>query len=160
MSARPEMRPQARMRRRSASRICLLACWLIAAMSGVADAQSTPDYEALRVAPFADTPDAIVLEMLKLAHVGPGDYVIDLGSGDGRLVITAVKDFRARAGIGVDIDDKLVAYANASAAAAGVADRVSFARGDLFDADVRAATVVTVYLFPAIMKRLRDKLVT
>lgn len=120
--------------------------------------QSPPDYEALRVSPYADTPDRIVTEMLKLASVGPGDYVIDLGSGDGRLVITAVKDFGARGGLGVDINEKLVAYANASAAQAGVADRVKFEQRDLFATDIRSATVVTIYLFPAVLKRVRDKI--
>jgi len=134
----------------------LLAC-LVAAM-GTARAQTSPDFEAPRVSPYADTPDRIVVEMLKLAQVGPTDYVIDLGSGDGRLVIVAVKDFGARGGLGVDIDEKLVAYANASAAQAGLADRVKFERRDLFDTDVSAASVVTIYLLPGVLGRVRDKL--
>jgi len=136
--------------------------WLLAAVvltpPAAVAAEGPPDDESRRVAPYADTPDAIVTEMLKLANVGPRDYVIDLGSGDGRLVISAVRDFGAHGGLGVDINDKLVAYASASAAQAGVADRVRFVRADLFDTDIRAATVVTVYLFPAVMRRLRDKL--
>lgn len=135
----------------------VFAVCVVASGTG-AGAESPPDYEARRVAPYADTPSPIVTEMLKLARVGPNDYVVDLGSGDGRLVITAVKDFGARGGLGVDINDKLVAYANASAAQAGVADRVTFVRQDLFDTDIHAATVVTIYLFPAVMRRLRDKL--
>jgi len=117
-----------------------------------------PDLESVRVAPYADTPSPIVHEMLKLAHVGPGDYVIDLGSGDGRLVIAAVKDFGARAALGVEINEKLIAYARASAVEAGVADRATFESGDLFATDLSAATVVTLYLFPAAMARVRDKL--
>src|SRR5690349_7850382 len=66
-----------------------------------------------RVAPYAHTPMPIVREMLRLAQVGPADYVIDLGSGDGRLVVTAVTEFGARGGLGVDIDDKLTRYASA-----------------------------------------------
>jgi SAM-dependent methyltransferase len=114
--------------------------------------------ESQRVAPYAVTPDHVVAEMLKLARVGPADYVVDLGSGDGRLVIAAVKDFGARGGFGVDISDALVAFANAKAAEAGVADRVRFLARDLFATDVSEASVVTVYLFPAAMARVRDKL--
>lgn len=116
------------------------------------------DLESQRVAPYADTPSPIVDEMLKLARVGPNDFVIDLGSGDGRLVITAVKSFGARGGLGIDIDDRLVAFAQAKAAEAGVADRVKFIAADLFDTDLSRASVVTVYLFPAAMARVRDKL--
>jgi SAM-dependent methyltransferase len=124
-----------------------------------AQAAEPPDYEALRVAPNAVTPTSIVDEMLKLAGVGPTDFVVDLGSGDGRLVIAAVTRFGARGGFGVDISDTAVAYANGRAAEQGVADRVRFLRQDLFATDIRAATVVTVYLFPAAMPRLRGKLV-
>lgn len=114
--------------------------------------------EAQRVAPYAVTPDLVVTEMLKLARVGPKDFVVDLGSGDGRLVIAAVNGFGARGGFGVDIDKYLVDYANAKAGEAGIADRVQFVAQDLFAADVSRATVVTIYLFPGIMPRVRDKL--
>src|SRR5215218_10363448 len=73
-------------------------------------------------APYVPTPTAIVDRMLTLAKVGPGDYVVDLGSGDGRLVTTAVSRYKARGGIGVEIDGKLVKEANENAAKAGVAD--------------------------------------
>ncbi len=116
------------------------------------------DYEAVRVAPFAVTPWRIVDEMLKMAHVGPGDFVVDLGSGDGRLVIAAVEHFGAKGGFGVDISEVAVTYANGKAAEAGVADRVRFIQRDLFETDVSRATVVTLYLFPTAMPRLRDKL--
>lgn len=131
---------------------------LFCAATAVAHAGDAPDYEALRVAPIAVTPTAIVDEMLKLAAVGPADFVVDLGSGDGRLVIAAVQRFGARGGFGVDISESAVAYANAKAAEQGVADRVRFLRQDLFATDLRAATVVTVYLFPSAMPRVRDKL--
>ena len=114
--------------------------------------------ESSRVAPYADTPDRVVAEMLAIASVGPADFVVDLGSGDGRLVISAVKAFGARGGFGVDIDERLVTHANARAAEAGVADRVSFYARDLFATDVREATVVTIYLFPGIMARVGAKL--
>src|SRR5829696_8033419 len=87
-------------------------------------------------APYVPTPTAIVDRMLTLAKVGPNDYVIDLGSGDGRLVITAVSKFKARGGMGVEIDGKLVREASDNAAKAGVADRVKFVEGDLFKANV------------------------
>ena len=127
--------------------------WLLFPLALAAGAQ-----ESRRVAPYADTPDHVVTEMLRLAGVGPSDFVVDLGSGDGRLVIAAVKSFGARGGFGVEIDEQLVAYANAKAAEAGVADRVRFYARDLFATDVGAATVVTIYLFPGIMARVADKL--
>jgi len=114
--------------------------------------------ESQRVAPYAVTPDLVVTEMLKLARVGPKDFVVDLGSGDGRLVIAAVREFGARGGLGVDIDRYLVDYANAKAGEAGIGDRVQFYAQDLFATDVSRATVVTIYLFPGIMPRVRDKL--
>lgn len=104
------------------------------------------------------TPDAVVAEMLRMAGVGPKDVVVDLGSGDGRLVIAAVRDFGARGGLGVDIDQTLVDFANAKASQAGIADRARFLAQDLFATDIREATVVTIYLFPGIMPRVRDKL--
>ena len=109
-------------------------------------------------APFVATPWSIVDEILTLAEVGARDFVVDLGSGDGRLVISAVARYGARGGYGVDIDGALVRLANANAARAGVADRVRFEERDLFLSDVRAATVVTVYLLPKVMARLERKL--
>jgi SAM-dependent methyltransferase len=110
------------------------------------------------VAPDIATPSEVVDAMLRMAAVGPADIVIDLGSGDGRIVIAAVKEFGAKRALGVDINEKSVAYARAKAAEAGIADRAQFEAQDLFTTDVAAATVVTVYLFPKIMPRLRDKL--
>lgn len=133
----------------------LAACATLVA--GITHA-AAEDLESHRVAPYADTPSRIVEEMLKLARVGPDDFVLDLGSGDGRLVITAVKSFGARGGLGVDIDERLVAYARAKAAEAGIADRAKFVAADLFATDASQASVVTVYLFPAAMARVRDKL--
>ena len=121
-------------------------------------AAERPDDEALRIAPIAVTPSHIVERMLELAQAGADDFVVDLGSGDGRLVIAAVERFGARGGFGVDISEAAVAYANAKAAEAGIADRVRFFRQDLFATDVHRATVVTLYLFPAAMPRVRAKL--
>jgi hypothetical protein len=110
------------------------------------------------VAPFAATPMMVVDEMLTLARVGPDDFVVDLGSGDGRLVLTAVTKFGARGGFGVDIDASLVDYSNRKALEAGVYDRARFHVRDLFVTDIREATVVTVYLLPIAMNRLQEKL--
>jgi ubiquinone/menaquinone biosynthesis C-methylase UbiE len=109
-------------------------------------------------APYVPTPTAIVDRMLTLAKVGPGDFVIDLGSGDGRLVITSVEKYKARGGRGIDIDPKLVKLANENAAKAGVADRVKFIEGDLFKADIGDATVVTLYLLPGMLGDVEAKL--
>jgi SAM-dependent methyltransferase len=107
--------------------------------------------------PYVQTPYEVVDEMLRLAVVGPGDVVYDLGSGDGRVVIAAARDFGAR-GVGVEIDPKLVAESTESARRAGVADRVTFRVGDLFQTDLTEATVVTLYLSPELNLRLRPKL--
>lgn len=109
-------------------------------------------------APYVATPDAIVDAMLELAQTGPDDRVVDLGSGDGRIPIHAVARFHARSGLGVEIDGGLVRLARENARAAEVADRVRFVEGDLFATDVRDATVVTVYLLPAMMGPLERKL--
>lgn len=107
---------------------------------------------------YVQTPSEVVTEMLRLARVGPNDVVYDLGSGDGRLVIAAARDFGAR-GVGVEIDPKLVALSVEAAQRAGIGDRVAFRQGDLFQADLSDATVVTLYLSTAINLRLRPKLV-
>ncbi|MBC7802321.1 MAG: class I SAM-dependent methyltransferase [Candidatus Parcubacteria bacterium] len=95
--------------------------------------------------------------MLELAGVSREDLVVDLGSGDGRLVIEAARRYGAR-GIGVEREDYLVVRARAAAEKAEVADRVSFSQGDIFDADLRRATVVTLYLLPRLLVRLVPKL--
>lgn len=107
--------------------------------------------------PYVQTPTEVVTEMLRLARVNGNDVVYDLGSGDGRLVITAARDFGAR-GVGVEIDPRLVAQSTESARRAGVAERVRFQAGDLFEIDLSDATVVTLYLSPELNLRLRPKL--
>ncbi len=107
--------------------------------------------------PYVPTPPIVVDQMLKLANVDAKDYVIDLGSGDGVIVLTAARQFKA-SGMGVDIDPKLVQYANDRAAELGVADRVSFRVMDVFKADLSRASVVTLYLLPDMMMSLRAKL--
>jgi len=108
-------------------------------------------------APYVPTPQPVVFRMLELAQVSEEDVVYDLGSGDGRIVIAAAKEFGAR-GVGIEIDPELVKLARRKAKRAGVADRVEFRQGDLFEADISEATVVTLYLWPTMNDRLRPKL--
>lgn len=107
--------------------------------------------------PYVPTPQTIVDRMLELAEVRGDDVVYDLGSGDGRLVIDAARRYGAR-GVGVEREAHLVDLSRASAAKAQVADRVEFTQGDLFDADLRGATVVTLYLLPRLLEKLAPKL--
>jgi hypothetical protein len=107
--------------------------------------------------PYVPSPQSVVADMLKLAKVSSNDFVIDLGSGDGRIVLTAAKVFGAR-GFGVEIKDELVAAANEAAVKEGVADRVKFVKQDLFKTDISQATVLTMYLLPDTVNLLRDKL--
>jgi hypothetical protein len=107
--------------------------------------------------PYVPSPTSVVADMLTLANVGPNDFVIDLGSGDGRIVLTAAKVFGAR-GFGVDINEKLVKEANESAKLQGIADRANFTIQDLFKTDISKATVVTMYLLPNTVNMLKDKL--
>ena len=109
-------------------------------------------------APYVPTLPEIVDEMLRLANVGRDDVVYDLGCGDGRLVIAAVKKFGAKRGVGVDIDPERIRESNENAHAAGVANRVKFIQQDLFNTDIKEATVVTLYLLPEVNLRLRPKL--
>jgi ubiquinone/menaquinone biosynthesis C-methylase UbiE len=136
--------------------LSLFAAALLSLSHPSADAQFSSKPEA--VAPYAATLTLVVDAMLKLADVGPDDFVVDLGSGDGRIVIAAVTRFKARGGLGVDIESSLVKFSNDSAAQAGIADRVTFREQDLFKTDVGEASVVTVYLLPRAMPPLEQKL--
>ena len=107
--------------------------------------------------PFIVTPDNVTREMLRLADVKASDFVIDLGSGDGRIVIVAAKQFGAR-GLGVEIVPELVAKSLENARRAGVADRVEFRVQDLFATDLSQATVITMYLLPEVNLQLRPRL--
>jgi SAM-dependent methyltransferase len=106
---------------------------------------------------FVATPEAVSVEMLRVAAVTPEDFVIDLGSGDGRVVIAAARDFGARA-VGVEIDPTLVAISRDAALAAGVGSRARFLWQDLFGADLTGVTVVTLYLRDDVNLKLRPKL--
>ena len=107
---------------------------------------------------YIPTPQPVVDAMLVLAETTSDDVVYDLGSGDGRVVITAAKKDGAR-GVGIEIDPVLVRKATENATAAGVSDRVRFVHQDLFTADISGATVVTLYLLQSLNERLRPKLV-
>ena len=108
---------------------------------------------------WAPTPDRLIVRMLQMADTGLRDVVIDLGSGDGRIPVTAAKRFGAR-GIGVEFDADLVAYSNRLAAREGVANRVTFLRQDLFETDLTSATVIAMYIGPQVTMKLRPKLLT
>jgi SAM-dependent methyltransferase len=107
--------------------------------------------------PFVISGEEVVLRMLRMADVGPGDFLVDLGSGDGRIPIMAAKRFGAR-GLGVDLDPPLVELARRNAARDGVADKVTFEVKDIFDTDLSKASVVAFYLLPDVAMQLRPKL--
>ena len=109
--------------------------------------------------PYVPSPQSVVADMLRYAEVGPDDFLIDLGSGDGRIVLTAAKLFGAR-GFGVEIKENLVKRANEAAHKEGLADRVKFVKQDLFKTDISKATVITMYLLPDTVNLLKDKLLT
>jgi SAM-dependent methyltransferase len=113
----------------------------------------------INAGPYVPSPQSVVADMLKLADIGPRDFVIDLGSGDGRIVLTAAKVFGA-SGFGVEIKDDLVKLSNEAAQKEGVADRVKFIKADLFNTDISRATVLTMYLLPNTVNMLKDKLLT
>jgi SAM-dependent methyltransferase len=113
--------------------------------------------QQLEKLPYVPTPQVVVDEMLKMAGVGPNDFVIDLGSGDGRLIINAAQKAKA-SGVGVDIDPKLVELATHNARNEGVSDRAKFIQQDMFTADISKASVITLYVLPDFMEKLRPKL--
>ncbi len=108
--------------------------------------------------PYVPTPPDVVEAMLKLGNAGAGDVHYDLGCGDGRIVIMAVQKFGAVRGTGYDIDPQRIKEANENATQAGVTDKVKFVIGNLFEADFRDATIVTLYLLPDVNLKLRPKL--
>jgi SAM-dependent methyltransferase len=131
--------------------VALVRALLLWCLAGCAFAQGDTEV------PFVVTPDHVTREMLKLADVKPGDYLIDLGSGDGRIVIVAAKHFGAR-GLGVEIVPALVDKSRDNAIKAGVADRAEFRVQDLFATDLSGATVITMYLLPEVNLQLKPRL--
>lgn len=117
-----------------------------------------PEYERSG-GPYVPTPNVVVDQMLRMANVGADDFVMDLGSGDGVIVLTAGHKLKA-SGYGADIDEELIRLSNERAKSLGIADRVRFEAKDIFKVDVSKATVITLYLLPEMMRSLRTKLYT
>jgi SAM-dependent methyltransferase len=130
--------------------LVLAGLWIVA---GALAQPKPPDVE------YVPTPQHVVEEMLRLAAVKPTDVVYDLGCGDGRMVITAAKQYQAR-GVGVDIDPERIKESHANAREAGVDSRVNFLQQDLFKTDMGEATVITIYLLPQLNRQLRPKLLS
>ena len=128
-------------------------CWLTALCFNARSHAQAVDLDV----PYVTTPQNVTDAMLSIAQVSKRDYLIDLGSGDGRIVILAAKKFGAR-GLGVEIDPALVTQSRVNANAAGVAKRVEFRDQDLFKTDLSRASVITMYLLPDVNLALRPKL--
>ncbi len=135
-----------------AGRILVLLA-LLASASAASHAREKP---ALDV-PFVPTPQVVVDRMLSMADVKEGELLYDLGSGDGRIVITAARKYGAR-GVGIDLDPQRIREARLNASKAGVDGRVKFVAGDLFKADLSEANVVTLYLLNSVNRDLRPQL--
>ena len=129
----------------------VLALLFLPFMAFAADLEPVKD-----AGPYVPSPESVVSDMLRYAEVGPNDFLIDLGSGDGRIVRTAAKVFGAR-GFGVEIKEALVRQANEAARKEGLGERARFFKQDLFKTDLSQATVVTMYLLPDTVNLLRDK---
>lgn len=125
---------------------------------GLAQVASAPPEQIAIDAPYVASPPHIVDAMLRLAKVGSGDVVYDLGCGDGRIVVSAAQKYGAR-GVGIDNNPVRIDEARENARAAGVVKDVRFELNDLFDADIHEATVVAIYLLPDVNLRLRNRLV-
>lgn len=130
-----------------------VACCYVAGTAAAATPGALPDIPT----PYLPSTTVAVDEMLRSAGVGPADLVADLGSGDGRVVIAAARDYGAR-GLGIELDPRLVEESRANARQAGVAGRVTFRHGDVLAADYREATVVTLYLLPNLVDKLKPRL--
>ena len=130
-----------------------LLATVVCLVASAAEAQFSYDV------PYVPTPHVVVEEMLRLANVGPGDFVMDLGSGDGRILIAAARKFGAR-GVGVDLDPDRIDESVYSAQLQGVSERVAFQRQDLFKFDLSQATVITLYLLPSVNMKLRRRLLS
>ncbi|NTV82225.1 MAG: class I SAM-dependent methyltransferase [Candidatus Aminicenantes bacterium] len=144
------------MRKALSTRLLVLAVFLALAAPVVAQQLEWNQYRGYDV-PFVPTPPEVVDEMLKLVNLKTGDILYDLGCGDGRIVIAAAKRFGVKA-LGIDIDPVRIKESTDNAAAAGLEGKVRFIQQDLFEADFKDATVVTMYLLTSVNLRLRPKL--
>ena len=132
----------------------------LAVVAVVAGSACAADLQPIKDAgPYVPSPQSVVSDMLRYAEVSAKDFLIDLGSGDGRIVLTAAKVFGAR-GFGVEIKDELVKRANEAAHKEGLAERVKFIKADLFKTDISQATVITMYLLPDTVNLLKEKFLT
>ena len=134
----------------------LLTALVVALLIGIPAAAQEPDVH--KDVPYVPTPPDVVESMLKLGKATAGDIHYDLGCGDGRIVIAAVQKFGAARGTGYDIDPERIKEAVENAKQAGVSDKTKFILGNLFEADFRDATIVTLYLLPEVNLKLRPKL--
>jgi SAM-dependent methyltransferase len=144
------------MPRRALALAGIIALTLLDGCSGASSRSGTPPERAF-AGLWVPSPPEVIAAMLELAAVVPGDVVYDLGSGEGEIVIAAARRYGVRA-VGVELDHERIASAARNADAAGVTDRVTFLERDLFEVDIGEATVVTLYLFPDLMRRVRPKL--
>jgi hypothetical protein len=143
--------------RHTGAAVVLRAALLFAMVLAVGHSAAAEKEPERTGGPYVPTPQVVVDAMLRMANVGPKDFVIDLGSGDGVIVLTAASQLKA-AGYGVDIDPELVKLSNAQAKRLGIADRASFHVQDVFKADLSRASVITLYLLPSMMMNLRPKI--
>lgn len=139
-----------------------LSLILLLAQSASLPAQTPAEYEPVvgqsgKDVVWVPTPDALITKMLKMAEVKPKDYVMDLGSGDGRIPIAAAKEFGANA-VGIEYNPDMVTLSNRNAQRAGVTDKVKFVQGDIYETDLSKADVIAMYLLPRINLELRPKL--
>ena len=147
------MRPSVRSLRRNVSG----SARYVGCVAALAALSAAPLWAAEPRVPYVPTPQEVVERMLEIAKVGPHDYLIDLGSGDGRIVVTAAKKYGTR-GFGVDLNPERIRESNENARRAGVADKVGFYQRDLFETSLSEATVITMYLLPRVNIELRPKL--
>lgn len=134
----------------------LIISFQLLVFSGLLFAYSTPAMSQDLDVPYVPTPNDVVERMLDMVDVQPSDYVIDLGSGDGRIVIAAAK--RGANGHGIDLDPKRIAEAKENASKAGVNDQIMFMQQNIFETDFSEASVVTMYLLPSVNQKLRPVL--
>jgi len=138
-------------------RAALLFSTLFALLAGFAPQPAVAQFDDNLDVPYVPTPDLVVKGMLQLAGVKNGETVIDLGCGDGRIVVMAAKEFGAK-GIGYDLNPERIKEANDNAKAAGVNGNVQFLEKNLFEADIKQADVVTLYLLPSVNEKLKPRL--
>jgi len=151
-----------RLDRRSVMQLALAASLSLGAIAAQAQTKPAEAFtphvgQAGKDVIWVPTPDALVNRMLKMAQVTPDDVVVDLGSGDGKIVIAAARDFKARS-LGVEFNPDMVSLSRRNAQTAGVGDRARFEQGDIFTFDYSNATVVTMYLLPGLNLKLRPTL--